>query len=343
MGLIRDVREGGPGFPGNLRFLGVLFLAVTGIMLPGPPVRAQNLGAEIQGIEKKLENPGLSGADRRAVLTRLARLRELSGGIEAAARAWEEAAAAEPGKPDDESLLRGAWCLAAMGEWEKAAAPVRTILLAGRSGPSLHKARYLGALVEALGSADFSALKTLADDSGFAAEKPAIYYTLWKSLGPGGEGDRWKTRLLAEYPRSPEARIAAGDAGTISAAPTPLWLLFPGRSGFTALVPAVVPAVVPDAPSTGNPAAVPAAAPAAVTPQAAVPPETILLQTGLYGNRGNAEKQADRLRAAGFAPLITRRTVNGGEYWAAGVSSGPDMSRMILRLKDAGFEAFPVY
>jgi cell division septation protein DedD len=339
------------------RLPGVLLLALNGFILPGPPARAQSLGTEIQGIEKTLETPGLSGADRRAALARLARLRELSGNIEAAARAWGEAAAAEPGKPDDESLLRGAFCLAAMGEWEQAAAPVRTILLAGRPGPSLRRARYLGAVVEALGSADFSALKSLADDPGFAAEKPAMYYILWKALGPGGEGERWKTRLLAEYPQSPEARAAgSGGGGAISAAPTPLWLLFPGRNSFAvvpqaAASPAAVPASAPvpagrPAPAVPPASAAPSAAtasPASIGGAATASPAETLLQTGLFGSRENAEKQAERLRAAGFSPLLTRRAVKGAEYWAVGVSSGPDMSRMILALKNAGFESFPVY
>jgi hypothetical protein len=349
----RGLREGGPDFTGSFRLAGTLLLALSGFILPGPPARAQSLGAEIQGIEKNLATPGLSGADRRAALARLARLRELSGNIEAAARAWGEAAVAEPGKPDDESLLRGAFCLAAMGEWEQAAAPVRTILRAGRPGPSLRRARYLGAVVEALGSTDFSALISLADDPGFAAEKPAMYYLLWKALGSGGDGERWKARLLAEYPQSPEARAVAetNGPGAISAAPTPLWLLFPGRNSFTA-----VSHTPPEAPPAASPAAAPAStpapanrpAPAAPTPAPAgagdtASPAAALLQTGLFGSRENAEKQAGRLRAAGFTPLLTRRAVKGGEYWMVGVSPGPDMNQMILRLKNAGFESFPVY
>jgi cell division protein FtsN len=73
------------------------------------------------------------------------------------------------------------------------------------------------------------------------------------------------------------------------------------------------------------------------------PAEGVLLQTGLFGNEGNAQRQAERLRAAGFSPVITKRSVNGNEYWAVGISSGQDMNRAILQLKTAGFESFPVY
>ncbi|MDR1279178.1 MAG: SPOR domain-containing protein [Treponema sp.] len=309
-----------------VHFPGVLAVCILWFFIPGPLVPGQSLGAEIQSIENTLSRPGLSAADRRNALIRLARLQELSGGIEAAARNWGEAAAAEPDKPDDLSLIRGAWCFAAMGEWDRADAAVRTILLAGRPGPALLKARYLGALIAALGSANFSALKSLADNPGFETFRPSIYYTLWKTLDPPAEGDLWKSRLLTEFPLSLEGRIAAAEDTRVAAAPTPMWLLFPGRDP---LAPAAAPARPVSAP----------AAPAPAAPAA----DAVLLQTGLFGNEGNAEKQADRLRSAGFSPRITRRTVNGNEYWAAGVSAGQDMNQMILRLKNAGFESFPVY
>jgi cell division septation protein DedD len=280
-------------------------------------------------IETVLARPGLSGAERREALTRLARLQELSGDIEAAARSWGEAAAAEPGRPDDISLIRGAWCLAAMGEWDRAGAAVRTVLLAGRPGPALIKARYLGALIEALGSADFSALQTLAGSPDFQALRPAIYYALWKVQGPPA-GTAWKNRLLTEFPRSPEGRIAVADgpAGGVSAAPTPLWLLFPG----------------PGAPAASSPPAASAQTPApdAATAVPASAASGVLLQTGLFGNEENADRQADRLRTAGFSPRIVRRRVNGAEYWAVGVPPGQNMNQTIQRIKDAGFESFPV-
>jgi hypothetical protein len=316
-----------------------LGLAFFWVVLAGLPAAGQSLGAEIQGIEKTLEGPGLSITGRREALTRLAWLRELSGDMESAARHWGEAAAAEPGKPDDVSLIRGAWCLAAMGEWDRAEAAVKTVLLAGRPGPALLKARYLGALIEALGSARFSALESLALSPGFDALRPPAYYALWKLSGPAGAS--WKARLLAEFPRSPEARIAASDgSGGISAAPAPIWLLFPGRE---AVVLSAQPGPAAPVPAASTPATNPAASPAQPGPAANPVTGAALLQTGLFSNEENARRQAERLRAAGFSPLVTRRTVKGLEYWAAGVPPGQDQSRMMLRLKDAGFESFPVF
>jgi cell division septation protein DedD len=85
---------------------------------------------------------------------------------------------------------------------------------------------------------------------------------------------------------------------------------------------------------------------AAVPAQAAenaAPAGTVTLQTGLFGREENARAMADRLSKAGFAPAVSRRTVNGSAYFAVGVDAGSDINAMILRLKDSGFEAFPVY
>jgi hypothetical protein len=68
-----------------------------------------------------------------------------------------------------------------------------------------------------------------------------------------------------------------------------------------------------------------------------------MLQTGLFGREENARILAGRLRGAGFAPLITTKTVNGTLYWAVGISPGKNHTETILLLKDAGFEVFPVY
>ena len=81
--------------------------------LPAPS-QSVSLEAEIQNIERTIAGQGLSPALRHESLVRLARLRQLSGDIEGAARNWLEAAAAIPGRIDDDALLACAYCLAAM-------------------------------------------------------------------------------------------------------------------------------------------------------------------------------------------------------------------------------------
>ena len=50
-----------------------------------------------------------------------------------------------------------------------------------------------------------------------------------------------------------------------------------------------------------------------------------------------------RLAAKGFAAAALKRTVNGTEYWSVSVDGGADPEATALRLKDAGFESFPLF
>jgi hypothetical protein len=262
-------------------------------------------------------------AERHGILIRLAGLFRLLGDQESAARAWTEAAFAEPGGRDDRALVEGARCFAAIGEMDQAEAQTQTVLRTGRDPVSVRNARYLDAQIRAFRSGDFSALAALAEDPGYSDYKGAIYYTQWRLSGD----PRYKTRLLTEYPESPEARIAGADGGAVSAAPMALWFLFPGRE---AAVP-LAPAVAEDAPS-----------PAAL-PRESAGTAPAVLQTGLFSREENARALTERLRRAGFQPDIVRREVNGTGYWAVIVPAGTDMGLTIIHLKDAGFESFPIF
>jgi hypothetical protein len=200
-----------------------------------------SLGTELQNLEKNLARPGISPAERHEALIRLARLQQLAGDTEGAAKTWLEAAVISG---DDTARTAGAFCLAAMGEWEQAGAALAPLFAADSGEPAAPRARYLNACLTAWASGDLSSLVLLAENAEYAALGPAIYYTLWKTLaaGPGVSAavsaEYWKTRLLAEFPQSPEGRIAAANAaggadadsksGLIGARPSPLWLLLPG-------------------------------------------------------------------------------------------------------------------
>jgi hypothetical protein len=111
-----------------------------------------------------------------------------------------------------------------------------------------------------------------------------------------------------------------------------MWLLLPGREG-----------IVLSGPVAAAGSAKPAAAASRSSPVSPGKTGSIILQTGLFSREENTDAMAGRLREAGFTPFITRRIVNGKEYWAVGVSSGENMHDTTLALKDAGFESFPVY
>ncbi|MDR2759184.1 MAG: SPOR domain-containing protein [Spirochaetaceae bacterium] len=312
----------------NLFLLGIVFLLLSG---PGAGAglygQAGSSGsvpaaAEIQNLEKKLADRGIPAAERYGTMIRLASLSRLAGDLESAARIWTEAAVVVPGRRDDQALLEGARCFAALGELDKADAQAQRVLLTAQDAGVLRSARCLGAQIKTFRSGDVSILAALTDDPDYSENKAALYYTQWKVSGD----DRYKSRLLTECPESPEARILGGEGGAVRAAPMVWWFLFPGRDAVTLASPVVL------------------AAPDSVDRR--VPEDAgraVVLQTGLFGREENARTLAERLRRAGFQTDIIRREIKGAGYWAVIVPAGNDMGGTIIRLKDAGFESFPVF
>jgi len=293
-----------------------------------PPSSAA-LAAEISRLEKLTLGPagsaqaGAALKERYNAFLNLVRLHRLSGNSEAALKTCADALAVFPG--EGRLLLEQGRLLLSQGEYEKAGEVIKVFLRSGLDNELVLQGRYLDAQIIAFRSGDTQALALLADDPDFAEYHSGICYTLWKLTGLSS----WKTRLTAEFPRSPEAKIAASAAG-VDSAPTPLWLLFPGRESIT-LAPAA------SSPETQVPPAVPAAQPASGQSQ-----DSVLLQCGLFGREDNAKAMSESLKKAGFQPQVSMRNVNGNDRWAVTVPGGKDMNATIKLLKDAGFESFPV-
>jgi cell division septation protein DedD len=289
-------------------------------------------GTEILNLEQKLAGPGITASDRYNALVRLARLRQLSGNLSAAAANWLDAAAVNPN--DDNALAAGAYCLIAIGEWERAYQAIQPLVASSRRNPAVLQAFYLDAYLKTWSYANASPLAALAAEPGFASLRPVVYYTLWQiltrnpNISGAGSADSWKARLIAEYPGSPEALIASSRNGNspVSAVQSPMWMLFPGAPVSGSAAPARPPAVsVPPATSTPPPAV-------------SVP----VLQTGVFSREANARAQAEDLRKAGFTAAVSRKLVNGAERWAVSVPAGQNVNKTIQDLKKAGFESFPV-
>ena len=303
----------------------VLFIAINLIVsgaLFAQEKESVSLEAEILKTENAAYLQSASAAERHDALVRLARLRQLSGDIEGAAKNWLEAAAAIPGKVDDDALLACAYCLAAMGEWDRAATALEPLLLKSA------RARFLNAGIKAV-KGDSFALEAMANDFEYYQMKSEIYFILWKTSG----SEIWRQRLAAEFPGSPEGRLAQNEssgASSVVVKPSP-FLLFIGGLDSLPVEKVEIPASVRAEPSAEKPAAVPSAE-----------KESAKLQTGLFGKKANAEAQMAKLKKAGFSPLLESRSGNNGEMWAVVVPAGADTNRTIRELKSAGFDSFPL-
>lgn len=284
-----------------------------------------SLNAAIGKAQVEIARPGTSSAEKHNAYVLLGRLLHLSGDIEGAAEAWKAAAYAEEGSRDDTALLESAACYLAMGEWEKAEACVKVVLISVRSDKNVFlKARYLAAQIEAFRTGDNVILNSLADDPEYTSSRPALYWTLWKLSGK----PEYKAKLITEFPESVETRmLIAENSGSrmVLEASSPQWLLPPGQGK----------EIITLETMTATPSKVRSGA-----LETGIPPA---LQTGIFNRRENAAAQAARLKTAGFKAEISRRLAGESEYWAVTVPSGSNMNKTLISLKDAGFDGFPVY
>ena len=329
-----------------------LVLLITSACAFGQRVFAQtgvSLEAELKHIEASAHKQGVSAQEKHDALVRLARLRQLSGDIEGAARNWLEAAAAIPGRVDDDALLSCAYCLAAMGEWDRALTALEPLQA---KSP---RARFLDTAVKAIKTGDTSVLSAIADNPEYSQLKAEILFVLWKTA-KGDASEKWRQRLIAEFPQTPEGRLAVNQSSLVVVRPSPFWLFAGGYDSLTVLAsekPSETPAVQVAAVEQATPAFQVGASQANVS-QTSAPQTNIVqpvpqtasstarLQTGIFGRQANAQVQITNLKQAGFSPSIEQRIVNGNEMWAVTVPAGTDQGRTIRELREAGFESFPV-
>ena len=341
----------------SARTMLALFLLTGPLVLYAQSPAAAFLADEIPLLERRIGNPGLPAAELRDCLTRLGRLFLLSGNLEGAADAFNRAAFANPENRDDRSLLDAVRCYLALGEKEKAESGIQMVLVSGRDPAQVREARFLGGLSYAFSSGNTQVLASLLSAAGETGtisvdpsllppaedveRKSTILYTLWKITG----NESYRTRLRTEYPSSPEAKSLDEDPRRqIAGASSAMWLLFPGRNAVLLEAPVIREQVrAGNLPAVIEGAATDTAARTAQKPEETTPTATVVLQTGLFGREENAQVMVGRLKKAGFTPVVSRRTVNGVSYFAVSVNASGDVNAMILRLKDSGFEAFPVY
>jgi len=288
-----------------------------------------NLSSEITRLEK-IGASSVSSQERYSAFLALARLYQLSGNNEAALKAWDNALKINSG--DGPTLLEKGRLLISMGEYEKALESLAAISTGNYAKDLLLEARFLMAQLEAFHSGNLRPLAALADDTDFSEYRRLIFYTLWKIE----QSPAWKALLANDYPLSPEAQIANGASGGNSkafSAQTPLWILFPGRENLDLNASPPAPPVAAPAQAAAVPAPIPAAT---MTTGAKV------LQAGLFSREDNARALSEKINKAGFQSVVQTKQQNSSSYWAVYVPVGADVNATIKKLKDAGFESFPV-
>lgn len=156
----------------------------------------------------------------------------------------------------------------------------------------------------------------------FSEYHPALLFTLW---WVNGDEDA-KQRLLKEYPAGMEA---AAVNGTVTVQPSTFWYLM-SRSGL-----AQQPAAGSTAAKTSTVSKTAAGSETQVKPS--------YYQLGFYKTKKYAEALAADLQKKHFTPIIKEETRPSGTVYFAVLVKENAAGDMGLRLKDAGYEAFPIF
>ena len=192
-------------------------------------------------------------------------------------------------------------------------------------------------------------ISAYAEKQSFAEYHPALLFTLWWINGD----ETAKTRLLKEYPSGMEA---AAVRGAVAVQPSTFWYLMPRSSraiGMESDQSETAPGSAGRAYQPGSRGDSTSAADAGAAPshQKAVQAQNgndtqtkpLYYQLGFYRTKKYAEAFADDLKKKHFTPIIKEETRPSGTVYFAVLVAENAAGDMGLLLKDAGYEAFPIF
>ncbi|HOX33317.1 MAG TPA: hypothetical protein PLB91_13390 [Spirochaetales bacterium] len=303
-----------------------------------------------------------SGEERSRLAAASAGLALLLGRFPEAAEAYEEASAQAKGGREPGYLLKAARARLACGEAEEATDLASLVLMSAADPAGSAQARLVGAWALAIqgkaseACAMASVIAAQASSELGAEARREARFLAWACAAPEAKAQA-REALEKEFPGSAEALAASG---SLPLSPLPHWYLgalslagYAGQGSAASPAPAR-PAAAAPAPQHEAPAAKEQEAPQAAKPVAAASPEpgddqARRFQVGYYAREENAKVMRDKLAAKGFAAIIEARPArpaaagDEGRRWAVVVEGGKDPEAVQGRLKDAGFESYPLF
>ena len=309
------------------------------------------------------------GPASKALLVRAGQLAVLLGDFSSAADLLESAAFRLAGARDDALILESARCRLAAGDSAKATDRASLVGKAAASPALMLEAGIVSTWALLLdgdaASASASATRLLSSASVAPAAARELRFILW-AAAPASERPARAAELSKAFPDSVEASIAAsqGRAGSSGGAvpaglmPLPHWYLsgLLGGASASAATPPPSPTAASPVPAAAAATAAPAAPAAAPQPQPPATPapastsaaapapgqaSVARYQIGIFSDPHNADLLVAELAKKGFSARAEKRVVGGRELVAVIVEGEADS--ILLRLKDAGYEAYPLF
>lgn len=273
--------------------------------------------------------PKAGAIDQRKILvSQRASMLELSGRYADAAVVWESAVAMIPGKPDSAALLSAAACRLASGDADGAAGLVTALSFSPADAETVALADIIAGWI-ALSRGDreravASARRGVEAANGRVAM--AALYLGCAATDDGAERSMFSAALSKRFPALPDDPVVSSLSLLMASLKT---------IATTSEMQAAPTAVAPTGATTAGPTA---AGATAVGGEAADPAR--YYQIGAFKDQANAQVLAQKLEKLGLTAAYRLRSRK--DLYVVFVESGADAEATILKLKDAGYEAWPL-
>jgi hypothetical protein len=241
---------------------------------------------------------------------------------------------------DEGLVLHAARLWLAAGENDRAGRLAALVLASSKDAERVDEARLVAAWAALFGGSPASARalastlvptqKATQRSTSSLTAREALFL-LW-AASPVADRDAAAKSLVAAFPGSLEARAAAQDP-LVSLRVLPHWYF-----GAADLSRPQVSPVTASAMSDTPPSAAPLADAAPSSPG-----KSQRFQIGIFSRKENADSLMAELRKKGFSPRLEERRVSGQGLLAVVVEGGAKESDLGARLKNAGYEAWPLF
>jgi len=263
--------------------------------------------------------PSIRGTESRVkALNLLGEYYELTGDIRNAQKAYEQGADVAGSGTDYGLLLKSALMLQYMGEYKRSELQILRSLHKTNNDKTIETCYLLLARVYRL-TGDKEGYDEVVKEIS-KSKRPEILYFLNKSLE--GEPDT-----------SPENLLQKGELTLLPDVENAFGLLNGDQGG---------PAEIVSKEETETEVNVKIAG---KNTETAAEDNMFFIQTGSFRNRDNAEYMCRDLEKLGFLTEISDQTISDNLYHKVYIKakSAEDVPKLILKLKDAGYEGYPVY
>jgi tetratricopeptide (TPR) repeat protein len=282
--------------------------------------------------------PLLENGNRYSALMSLARFEEALGRLEKAQLHFQAAAFAAEGENRYRAMLNSAELLVQQGAYHQAELQLRRILDTNGAQPFHERARIVLAETMVLDE-NPSAARTLLSpyteaSAGSLPDSPQPLYQIYllaRELDISDLQTAAEEKLLSAYPAAPETALLKGEARQYPDIHSALGLFAAPADHDTDTAEAESTPPAPDLTSEDT--------------ETVQREEAEAIQAGSFRDGENAESLRRELEEEGFSATVRTALVQGNSYHRVlvHIASDETTDEVILRLKEAGYEGYPVY